>query len=89
MRFEYEQYRAANKLLPRVGERVMTPDGPAKVIVGHPLKETVSVIPERKSPDEWVHTAERTSSEYRATPKNDATSASCHRERAVSDLFPR
>lgn len=71
LRFEYEQYRAANKLLPRVGERVMTPDGPAKVIVGHPLKETVSVIPERKSPDEWVHTVELSIADIQRLPRDD------------------
>jgi cell fate regulator YaaT (PSP1 superfamily) len=44
LRFEYEQYVAANKALPRIGEKVITPYGPGKVIVGHPLKETVSVL---------------------------------------------
>ncbi|PKB80252.1 MAG: hypothetical protein BZY88_09180 [SAR202 cluster bacterium Io17-Chloro-G9] len=43
LRFEYEQYREINKAMPRIGEEVGTPDGKAKVIVGHRLKETVSV----------------------------------------------
>ena len=43
LRFEYEQYRQVNKAMPRIGEEVGTPDGTAKVIVGHRLKETVSV----------------------------------------------
>lgn len=44
LRFEYEQYMAVNKLLPRINEVVRTPAGEARVIVGHPVKETVSVI---------------------------------------------
>ncbi|MBM3941483.1 MAG: stage 0 sporulation family protein [SAR202 cluster bacterium] len=43
LRFEYEQYRRVNQSLPRIGEEVDTPQGPGKVIVGHRLKETVSV----------------------------------------------
>ncbi len=43
LRFEYEQYREVNKALPRIGERVATAYGDARVIVGHRLKETVSV----------------------------------------------
>jgi cell fate regulator YaaT (PSP1 superfamily) len=43
LRFEYEQYRQVNKAMPRIGEEVETPDGKAKVIVSHRLKETVSV----------------------------------------------
>jgi hypothetical protein len=48
----------------------MTSDGPAKVIVGHPLKETVSVIPERKSPDEWVHTIELPIADIERIPRD-------------------
>ncbi len=44
LKFEYEQYLAVNRLLPRINEMVMTPLGEARVIVGHPLKETVSVF---------------------------------------------
>ena len=43
LRFEYEQYRQVNQALPKIGESVGTPDGQATVIVGHKLKETVSV----------------------------------------------
>jgi len=49
LRFEYEQYREINRSLPRIGEEVDTPNGLATVIVGHRLKETVSV---RYSDDE-------------------------------------
>ncbi len=44
LRFEYEQYQAVNRLLPRINEMVNTPYGMARVIVGHPIKETVSVM---------------------------------------------
>jgi cell fate regulator YaaT (PSP1 superfamily) len=43
LRFEYEQYREINRSLPRIGEEVDTPNGLATVIVGHRLKESVSV----------------------------------------------
>ncbi|MFQ6029351.1 MAG: stage 0 sporulation family protein [Dehalococcoidia bacterium] len=43
LRFEYEQYRSINRALPRIGEEVDTPRGQARVIVGHRMKETVSV----------------------------------------------
>ena len=43
LRFEYEQYRQVNRALPKIGELVGTPDGEATVIVGHRMKETVSV----------------------------------------------
>jgi len=43
LRFEYEQYRQVNRALPKIGESVGTPNGTATVIVGHRLKETVSV----------------------------------------------
>ena len=49
LRYEYEQYREINRAMPRIGEEVGTPNGLAKVIVGHRLKETVSV---RYSDDE-------------------------------------
>ena len=41
--FEYEQYRQINQALPRIGEEVSTPGGRTTVIVGHRLKESVSV----------------------------------------------
>lgn len=43
LRYEYEQYRQINQALPRIGEEVSTPNGPARVVVGHRLRETVSV----------------------------------------------
>ena len=43
LRYEYEQYRQVNRALPRIGEEVTTPKGMATVIVGHRIKETVSV----------------------------------------------
>ena len=43
LRYEYEQYREINGALSRIGEEVNTPNGLATVIVGHRLKETVSV----------------------------------------------
>lgn len=49
LRFEYEQYMDMNKDLPRIGEWVETPQGIARVIVGHPLKNTVSVVLESEA----------------------------------------
>ena len=49
LRYEYDQYMAMNKALPRRGERVNTPFGMAKVIVGHPLKDTISVLTESEA----------------------------------------
>ena len=43
LRFEYEQYRQINRALPKIGELVGTPNGTATAIVGHRIKETVSV----------------------------------------------
>jgi cell fate regulator YaaT (PSP1 superfamily) len=43
LRYEYEQYRQVNRLLPRINEEVGTPKGRATVIVGHRVRETVSV----------------------------------------------
>ena len=53
LRFEYEQYRAVNKALPRIGEEVNTPKGMATVIVGHRMKETVSVRHADNQVMEW------------------------------------
>ena len=39
----HEQYRQINRALPRIGEEEDTPKGLARVIVGHRLRETVSV----------------------------------------------
>ena len=72
LRFEYEQYRAANKALPRIGERVNTPQGPGKVIVGHPLRDSVTVLMERKSDETSPRTAEISASEIERLPRDDS-----------------
>lgn len=41
--YEMEQYIQARQKLPRRGQRVLTPMGPAQVVGGNPLKETVTV----------------------------------------------
>ena len=41
--FEVEQYAQARERLPRRGQKVLTPHGPAQVVGGNPLKETVIV----------------------------------------------
>ena len=41
--YEMEQYIQAREKLPRRGQRVLTPMGPAQVVGGNPLKETVTV----------------------------------------------
>ncbi|MDO8531165.1 MAG: regulatory iron-sulfur-containing complex subunit RicT [Dehalococcoidia bacterium] len=43
LRYEYETYRQINQQFPKMGERVTTPQGVGVVVVGHPVKETVSV----------------------------------------------
>ena len=53
LRFEYEEYRRVNRALPRIGEEVGTPQGPARVIVGHRFKETVSVQHANDEVREW------------------------------------
>ena len=53
LRFEYEQYRQINKAMPRIGEEVGTPESKAKVVVGHRLKETVSVQYQDDRVFEW------------------------------------
>jgi cell fate regulator YaaT (PSP1 superfamily) len=53
LKYEYEQYRQINRALPRIGEEVGTPNGLATVIVGHRLKETVSVRYEDDQVLEW------------------------------------
>ena len=42
--FEYEQYAAALKEMPRKGRKVITPSGDGKIIDFNLLKETVVVI---------------------------------------------
>ena len=44
LKYEYEQYRAVNNALPKIGERVGTPWGEAKVLVGRRVKETVPLL---------------------------------------------
>ena len=51
LRFEYEQYVAMNARLPKIGEHVGTPLGIATVVVGHPLKDSVTVRLESQA---WV-----------------------------------
>jgi cell fate regulator YaaT (PSP1 superfamily) len=41
--YEYEQYVAARKTLPKRGKQVVTPKGPGKVVDVNPMKETVFV----------------------------------------------
>jgi cell fate regulator YaaT (PSP1 superfamily) len=41
--YEYEQYVAARKELPKRGKRVVTPDGEGKVIDAYPLRNVVLV----------------------------------------------
>ncbi len=43
LKYEYEQYLAINQALPKIGEEVGTPFGDARVVVGHRMKETVSL----------------------------------------------
>lgn len=53
LRFEYEQYREINQALPRIGEDVDTPQGRGRVIVGHRLRESVSVQYPNDAVREW------------------------------------
>ncbi len=43
LRYEYEQYRELKRGLPKIGATVNTSHGEAVVVVGHPLKQTVTV----------------------------------------------
>ena len=43
LRYEYDQYREMKRGLPRIGAQVSTERGAAVVVVGHPLKQTVTV----------------------------------------------
>ncbi len=43
LRYEYEQYRELKRSLPKIGAKVTTSNGPGIVVVGHPLKQTVTV----------------------------------------------
>ena len=43
LRYEYEQYRELKRGLPKIGSRVQTAQGAAVVVVGHPIKQTITV----------------------------------------------
>ena len=43
LRYEYDQYREMKRGLPRIGAKVMTEHGAAVVVVGHPLKQSITV----------------------------------------------
>ena len=43
LRYEYDQYREMKRGLPRIGAKVTTASGPAVVVVGHPLKQSITV----------------------------------------------
>jgi cell fate regulator YaaT (PSP1 superfamily) len=51
--YEYEQYVAARKSLPKRGKRVGTPDGEGKVIDQYPLKQTVLIELDNESRQEY------------------------------------
>jgi cell fate regulator YaaT (PSP1 superfamily) len=51
--YEYEQYVAARKALPKRGKRVGTPAGEGKVIDQYPLKQTVLIELENESRQEF------------------------------------
>jgi cell fate regulator YaaT (PSP1 superfamily) len=58
LRFEYQQYVEMNAVLPRIGEQVRTPEGIGRVVVGHPLTETVSVIIDATGDDDYRRTVD-------------------------------
>lgn len=58
LRFEYQQYVEMNAVLPKIGEQVRTPDGIGRVVVGHPLSETVSVVIDAAGEDDYRKTVE-------------------------------
>lgn len=43
LRYEYEQYLELKRGLPKIGAQVTTSHGEAVVVVGHPLKQTITV----------------------------------------------
>jgi cell fate regulator YaaT (PSP1 superfamily) len=71
LRFEYEQYRATNKILPHIGELVKTPEGFGRVLVGHAVKETVSVALERRDENEFARTVEFPLSDIERKPREE------------------
>ncbi len=68
LRFEYEQYREANRALSKIGARVLTADGPGRVLVGHPLRESVSVALDRRGEGEFARTVEVPLADLRPEP---------------------
>jgi len=71
LRYEYDQYRELKRGLPRIGARVSTSHGEAVVVVGHPLKQTVTVRVEETGT--WVEVpmseVERPAAEAPERPK--------------------
>ena len=51
LRYEYDTYLAEKALTPKVGARVMTPDGPGEVIEANPLAGIVKVRHDGKAED--------------------------------------
>ena len=49
--YEYDQYVAARKELPKRGKRVVTPDGEGKVVDTYPLRNVVQVELDLKVPE--------------------------------------
>jgi len=43
LRYEYDQYRELRRGLPRIGTKVVTAQGAGVVVVGHPLKQSITV----------------------------------------------
>ena len=43
LRYEYDQYRELRRGLPRIGAKVVTAHGAGVVVVGHPLKQSITV----------------------------------------------
>lgn len=54
LRYEYEQYRELKRGLPKIGAKVSTAQGEAVVVVGHPLKQTITV---RLESGAWIEVA--------------------------------
>jgi hypothetical protein len=54
--YEYEQYVAARKGLPKRGKRVVTPEGEGKVLDVYPLKQSVLVELDKGQRQEFPHT---------------------------------
>ena len=58
--YEYEQYVAARKELPKRGKRVVTPDGEGKVLDSYPMRNVVLVeLDPKPQPPERTDRPER------------------------------